>query len=549
MGLERLPWWGRSLVAVAVGLAWASSFPLAGLAGVGWLAPGLLLWVAWGASPASRWRHGFVAGLSFALALLHWLLHIPVPWVPILGWVALSCYVALYPAIWVWAALGAWDWLAARRAGYLARCFWALGAGLAWGGLELVQGRFLSGFPWTFLGVSQHASLPVAQFASLAGVIGVSTLMAWFSTGLFLAARRAFAGRGGGWGWVVESLPPLVVVVAVAGWGMSRLSQAQPPPDRTIRAALVQPSIPQTVLWDSAENSNRFTSLIQLSELALATRPDLMVWPEAALPEMLRYSERTAGALMALATNHHAWLIVGSDDAEAPVGAATWADATFFNSAFAISPDGRLSGMYAKRKLVIFGEYMPLMKQFPFLKHFSPIGDSGFTPGDKLARFQLGDLEAETAPLICFEDVFPDYVRAYPREETDFLLNLTNNGWFGESAAQWQHAAISAFRAIENCVTLVRCTNNGLTCVFDPFGRMRDAYFDDDPDIYRQGFKIVELPVYRGPRPGHGTFYHRHGDLLGWAGAGVAAAMAGVSWRVGRRKGLKGEPGSVNTSA
>jgi apolipoprotein N-acyltransferase len=132
--------------------------------------------------------------------------------------------------------------------------------------------------------------------------------------------------------------------------------------------------------------------------------------------------------------------------------------------------------------------------------------------------------------LICFEDIFPHHTREYVDEDTDFLLNLTNNGWFGEGAAQWQHAANAVFRAVENGVPLVRCTNNGLTCWVDERGRMYDIYFPGTGDIYGVGFKLVKVPLLGG-RKREATFYRRHGDLFGWSCVAWAILAAGWTWR------------------
>ena len=104
----------------------------------------------------------------------------------------------------------------------------------------------------------------------------------------------------------------------------------------------------------------------------------------------------------------------------------------FYNSSFLIGPDGRLANGYRKRNLVIFGEYVPLARWLPFMKFFTPI-PGGFTPGKRAASFELGDLKVKTSPLICFEDVFPQLARDCAEEDTDFLVNMTNDGWFGES--------------------------------------------------------------------------------------------------------------------
>src|SRR5262249_37308270 len=140
---------------------------------------------------------------------------------------------------------------------------------------------------------------------------------------------------------------------------------------------------------------------------------------------------------------------------------------------FFFNPTGQLVSSYRKQHLVMFGEYLPGARWFPFLRKVIPIpGD--FTPGTGPIPFELSKPRVRLSTLICFEDVFPDVARRSAAEESDFLLNLTNDGWFGESAAQWQQAANAVFRAVENGVPLVRCTNNGLTCWINARGAMRE---------------------------------------------------------------------------
>src|SRR5207245_7174845 len=174
---------------------------------------------------------------------------------------------------------------------------------------------------------------------------------------------------------------------------------------------------------------------------------------------------------------------------------------------------------------------IPLSRWVSFMKYFTPI-QGGFTPGEHAVPFELTDLGVKTSVLICFEDIFPHLAREYVDDDTDFLVNLTNNGWFGESAAQWQHAASAVFRAVENGLQLVRCANNGLTCWVDAQGRLNDVYFPGSRDIYQAGFKIVLVPL-PGGQARTPTFYHRHGDWFGWGcvGLGLAAVVRRIIFR------------------
>ena len=275
--------------------------------------------------------------------------------------------------------------------------------------------------------------------------------------------------------------------------------------------------------------------MIRLSEQALTNQVDLLVWPEAAIPKLLRYDLETFHAVTNLAQRHHVWMIVGSDDAEPRPAPAGPDDADFFNSSFLVSPDGKLVERYKKRNLVIFGEYVP--GWLPILKWFTPV-QSGFTPGTRAARFHLTNLEVETAVLICFEDAFPHLARGDMTPATDFLVNITNDGWFDETAAQWQHAASAVFRAVENHLPLVRCSNNGLTCWVDPRGRIRDIFRDAQGTIYGPGFLSFELPLGPSGMKHELTFYTRHGNIFGWSCVAVACLVVGgkiVNWKSQRR--------------
>jgi apolipoprotein N-acyltransferase len=139
-------------------------------------------------------------------------------------------------------------------------------------------------------------------------------------------------------------------------------------------------------------------------------------------------------------------------------------------------------------------------------------------------QFVLKDPHAKVAPLICFEDMFPHYTREYVEDDTDFLLNLTNDGWFGESSEQWQHAMNALFRAVENGVPLVRCTNNGLTCWIDEFGRVRQIFRGPSGSIHEPGYLIAHIPL-QGDVKRPPTFYRQHGDVFGWVCVALAVLI------------------------
>ena len=548
--------WKRYPLGAAAGLLLACAFPKIGVAGLGWITPMLILASAIGYRGGAAFRIGCVAGFAYHLASVYWLLLIPVTFLPIVGWLLLSFYLALYQAIWVWLC---WELFPKRlhspvaglmplvekymESGWLARLRWALLCAIIWVALEMAQARIITGFPWNLLAASQYHMLPIIQIARFTSVYGIAFLMVWFSVSLLSACVALIRQAGARKLWMGEILLPMLTIAVVIAFGTQRVSSFQASP-RTIKIGLVQPSIPQTMIWDKKQADIRFAEVINLSEKALAEKPDLLVWPEAAVPNVFRYETNTYQAVTNLVLKSKAWLIMGADDVIPRPNPKSEDDVDFYNSSFLVSPDGEVRGIYQKQRLVIFGEYVPLTDTIPFLAKLLQ-SEGNFTPGKGPVTFELPSLGVKTSVLICFEDVFPHLARKYVKRDLDFLLNLTNNGWFGESAAQWQHAASAVFRAVENGLPLVRAANNGLSCWVDPIGRMHNVYYPGTQDIYGAGYKIVNVPVLAGATRSL-TFYTLYGDVFGWVCVVVAGlALIVVLWR--KRKTQSPEPEILET--
>jgi len=541
----------RYFVATIAGLLWTAAFPKIGIAGFAWIVPGVMVASALGTRKGERFRIGYVAGLAHYLSMLYWLLLIPYRWMgipfgPALGWLALSGFLALFPAAWVCLVTPTHSGLnikysileglgAVLPRNWFLRLFWALLGAAAWVGMEMFVARVFGGFAWDLLGVSQFRMTPLIQISSVTGVYGLSFLIVWLSLSLTSAGVMVIKRPHGRSVWVGEVFLPTIVVAVLFNFGMRELRR-EPASARTIRLTLIQPSIPQELIWDQANDTRRFDELIQLSELALRNQTDCIIWPEAAVPRMLLHDKETYESVTGLARRHQVWMIVGSDDAEPRPGAAAGRpEYEFYNSSFLISPEGKVIERYKKRDLVMFGEYVPLRRWLPFLKYLTPIEEGGFTPGTKTVPFGLASLQVKTQVLICFEDIFPQLARENLRPDIDFLVNLTNDGWFGQGAAQWQQAATGLFRAVENHLPLVRCSNNGLTCWVDDRGVLRDVLADAQGTIYGKGFLPVELPLPAAGTLHAQTFYTRHGDWFGWDCSGVALLWLAVKiskcWR------------------
>jgi apolipoprotein N-acyltransferase len=411
---------------------------------------------------------------------------------------------------------------------------WTLAGAAAWVALEWLRGWLISGFPWSFLGASQFKLVPLIQIAAVTGVFGVSFIVVWLSLALYAAAEMIFHNPSKRHVWQAEIVLPLTATVLFFVGGMF-VADRNLPVERTLHIVCVQPSVPQTLIWSPAEDEKRFAELLAVSKRAVTNGTDLLVWPESGVPMF----DGVYNVVSRFAQSNHVAILFNGDDAEFRTDATN-----FFNSAFLIQPDGKCAGVYHKQKLVIFGEYVPLARWLPFLKYLTPI-EGGWTPGDKPVIFQLdgwGERPREPlvnledgstgvsphqpiniSPLICFEDVFPGTTRAAAAAGPDLLINLTNDGWFGESAEQWQHLANAVFRAVENGVPLVRCSNNGITGWIDAHGRLQQIFRTPAGSEYGAGAITLKIPL--PAQKSAPTFYQRHGDWFGLGCAGLTLVL------------------------
>ncbi len=497
-------WRSGYLIAIVAGLLLALAFPKFSIAGFAWVAPALLLFAARKKSGADAFRAGYIGGITFWLASLYWLLLMPATGFPILAWIALSAYVALY--------FGAWTWFVStfnfQLSTWSRRVRWTLAGAAAWVALEFLRGWLFSGFPWSLLGASQYQLVPLIQIASATGVFGVSFLVVWLSLALYSAAEMIYRNPTKRHVWQAEIVLPLVTVLLLFVGGIFAIGN-KAPVGKTLRVTLIQPSIPQTLIWSPTEDEKRFAELLARSQRTITNGTDLLVWPESAVPMF----DGVYNIISEFAQTNRVAIIFNGDDVE------FHADATnFFNAAFFVNNDGRFTDVYHKQNLVIFGEYVPLARWLPFLKYLTPI-QGGWTCGDKSVVFAGNTFTA--APLICFEDVFPKTARAAAAAEPDFLVNLSNDGWFGESAEQRQHLANAVFRAVENGLPLVRCSNNGVTGWIDAHGRIKEFLRDNSGSEYTAGALTLEIPLRASTEKVAPTFYQQHGNWFAWSCAAV----------------------------
>jgi apolipoprotein N-acyltransferase len=469
----------------------------------------------------------WLAGLAFWLAALHWL-RLPHPLTSI-GWIALAFYFAFYILV----------FLGLSRAAVHRLCVPViLAAPIVWTGLELVRGHLLSGMTMASLGHTQYRWVPLIQISDLTGAYGVSFLV------MFVAAclsrmipldgkRRAF--------WPLA--PAGLSVLVVWGYGDVRITGREIIHDPSfsgapsIHVALIQGSIDTIFGQNGPEDREKiFSQYLGLSKQAVARspRPDLVVWPETYFlyplitmdpdacqrspevaaaritPEQARRNlaeniAQTQRAFRAVTAELNTPILVGLDALH-----YTAEGVRIYNTAAYVTREGELIGRYDKMHPVMFGEYIPLADRIAWLNYVTPLS-MGLTPGKKPQSFDLKNLRF--APNICFESVLPHLIRRQvlalraEGREPDFLVNLTNDGWFWGSSELDLHLACGVFRAVECRKPFLIAANTGFSALIDGDGRI----LAQGP---RRATAILLAEVRRDPRH---SWYLNHGDYFAGA--------------------------------
>lgn len=514
-GHTRMAGWGSDLAALAAGGLLSASFAPLEAHQAAWLALVPLL-MACRRAPTLRaaFRLGFIAGAVFWLTSIWWLSRVTYA-----GWITLSFYCACYIGVF---AAGASLWF--RRFGHeqlAANVGFMAFTACAWAGLEFVRCTFATGFPWNALGVSQAGNPAMLQGAAWGGVYAVSALVVWVNAGMAVTALRYFE-RAGRWGRRPHlELMLAFLVLALAFWGGARRVRSLSEGDTALRVGFVQPGIPQDDKWDSNTVELIYRRLEELTLGALRAGPlDLIIWPETALPDDVRYSQPSYDLVYRLCTQG-APILVGSMDSEWPEDGA----ARYYNSSFLFDPEGRVVESYAKQHLVLFGEYIPFRNALPFLRAMTPIQES-FTPGTTSTVFRLTSPPVHFSVLICFEDTIPALARRAVRAGARLLVNQTNDAWFDPSSASRQHMAQCILRVVETGVPVVRVANTGISCYINRRGFVEAILQDEQGNTQVAGFKTLRIRA--APESLEPTFYLQHGDRIP-KGAGLLALSTALA--------------------
>ena len=492
---------GFALAAVLGLLTATGQAPL----GWSWLALVALAAAIFHLSRLESWRsaawHGWSFGTCYFVGALFWIVEPFLVDIGRHGWMAPFALVFMAGGLALfWAAAAG---LSARmgrspalRAGWLV---------VTLTGAEVVRSFIFTGFPWALIG-HIWIGAPQMQAAALVGAHGLTLLtLAAASVPAIFGERRVLIGVFAG--AALAALPGIYGQFRVPAAPAAALE-----PPVTVR--LVQPNAPQHLKWDpdlAPVFYDRQLALTSAAPAPGAPRPDIVIWPETAIPWLLEYAQ-PAFDEMALAANG-AQVVLGLQR-RSPDGA-------WFNSLVVVGADAQPVAVYDKHHLVPFGEYMPLMWVFARMGVFGLATNEtgGYTAGPGPQLLDLG-AAGRALPLICYEAIFPNDIARAPGR-ADWLLQITNDAWFGEIAGPWQHMAQARLRAVEQGLPMLRAANTGISAAIDPYGRVTaeiplgEAGMIDTP-------LAAALPV---------TVYARLGDLPVLILIGIIASLLAVMSR------------------
>ncbi|MGB9561200.1 MAG: apolipoprotein N-acyltransferase [bacterium] len=432
---------------------------------------------------------GFFWGLLSSLFLLHW-----ISYVTVIGTV-LACFIlALYPAFILWL----YRLLAIKISKIVAYALFPF----LWVGMEFIRGWGELGFPWADLAHTQIKYPVFTQFAELTGSRGISFWVVILNLFFFGLVRNIKQ----------KSRFIFIFIIIVAYtipfiYGVKELKRKWRPKDE-FRVALLQGNIDPRKKWDESFQWENFESYLQMVS-EIGDKVSLVIWPETATANYLRRELRFTTKLVSLIDSVGVPNLVGSLDYEYING-----ELHEYNSAVLIYPGGEWV-WYAKNHLVPFSEHFPFDQYVPILRKLNKaveIGQGEFTPGKTKTIMRVDKKIFGT--IICFESIFQELVRDFVLKGAEFLVVITNDGWFGKSAGPYQHKEIAKLRAIENRIYIARCANTGISCIIDPTGKEIAQI-----PLNKKGYLIGSLGLKRET-----TFFTRHGDIISRLSFGVISA-------------------------
>ena len=495
---------GLALAAVS-GTLLAFSFPHFGHPILAWvsLVP-LLMAVTRSQSVLAAFWLGLTMGVTHFALTVYWIPQVMTEYgglSDVTAWLVhflLVAYLALFPALF---AVGI---------GFALRRFGVVGlyaAPAIWVTTELGRIHLFTGFPWELLGYSQTPVLAVAQLASVVGVLGLSALVVLVNVTIVFAPLVTVSRRWRAVGFTTAIIGGTVIFGAWRLHSGSLLEHGTP-----LRVAAVQGNIAQHDKWNPTSSDRILSTYIDLTREAVTEGASLVVWPEAATPFAFQSDSVGTSSILNLARDTGAHLLFGTTEITRDGGQ------NYYNAAVMVDDTGGTVGTYRKHHLVPFGEYVPLRRLLFFASPLvETVGNFSEGPGPRVLMMD----EHPVSAAICYEIIYPELVRGFVTRGSQLLTTVTNDAWYGRSAAPYQHFQQARMRAIEQGRFLVRAANTGISGVVDPYGRVVASTPLFERRILTADVRLLEKR----------TFYSLTGDMFGYGCVVIAVFVLGISLR------------------
>jgi len=447
-------------------------------------------------TPQSAVLAGFLFGIGYFTTGLWWIGNALLvegneyAWVWPLAVIGLPTLLSLFMAVFIGIARAFWN--PASIYGFLAFC-------LSLAVSEFIRGHIFTGFPWNLYGYAFGGNLPMMQIVSVVGSYGLTLLAIFWAAlpGFLVCADLKKQQKA------ILLVIGLITLTATYAYGSLRLGAHETSRHDDINLLIVQPNIPQSEKWQRDLLIRHFETHLDLSrppENADIRNTDttLIIWPETAIAPAFLYSQTAKDKIVTLLNSYpgKAYLLAGTMRIE-----STDDDKKYYNSLLAFDQYGDIAAVYDKTHLVPFGEFIPLQKWIP-LKAVAEY--SGFERGSGPQTHKLDDLPVFSA-LICYEIIFPGKVTPSGPDRSDWVVNITNDAWYGLSAGPHQHFNQVRFRAVEEGLPIIRSANTGISGQIGPYGRIVER-----TELFSQGAISAQLLQ----KAEEITFFKRHGDAV-----------------------------------
>ena len=476
-----------------------------------------------GLSSKEAFKISFLCGFFFFILSMYWLIYVTAT-----GWIVLSLYQALYFGLFGLFFVFSKRYTLSAPRFYSGQAKRYILIPALWCILEYLRSRIGGGIGWNLLAYSQYKNLPIIQISDLTGAYGVSFLIVLVNFTIYNAIKMAIGCCKKDKKFFVRShlsfreelrvnpllqtVSVLLIITGALFYGYSKIDAFNKDTlkEAKLKVSIIQGNIEQTHKWDNRYKDNILKIYESLTKEALKEKPDLIIWPETSLPGYFNIDRSLSDYMKKLTAIIKRPILVGSPT----TAIIDNKDLGDYNSALLFSRKGKLIEQYNKLHLVLLGEFVPFGKYFPWLRKLLPI-TGNFIPGDEHTVFKLrtmnNELQTTFGTLICFEDIFPNLSRRFVKNGAEFMVNITNDAWFKESSAPYQHGANSVFRAVENRRGFIRCANTGLSCFIDKTGKIYNRVRSNSKDIFIQGYLTDYIAVDKTKTY---TFYTRYGDIF-----------------------------------